>query len=78
MLRELRPPTDVPADVETPQLGEPGVLEDLVQSAGLRGVLESAGEAAVRQTIAEAAAPFRRANGSYRFEDTFRYLIARA
>ena len=34
------------------------------------------GEAEVRRLIAEAAAPFRRRDGSYRFENRFRYLIA--
>ena len=32
---------------------------------------------ALRQLIAEVAAPFRRSDGSYRFENRFRYVIAR-
>jgi hypothetical protein len=32
----------------------------------------------VRRTIVEAAAPFRRPDGSYRFENRFRYVIAEA
>ena len=32
----------------------------------------------VREAIAAAAAPFRRADGSYRFENRFRYLITEA
>jgi SAM-dependent methyltransferase len=47
----------------------------LVDSAG--GALERLGEAEVRRRVAEAAAPYRRDDGSYRFENRFRYLIAR-
>ena len=46
--------------------------------AMLSGALEHAGEAAVRATVADAAAPFRRPDGSYRFENVFRVVIARA
>jgi hypothetical protein len=45
-----------------------------------RALLVDAGEPvsedAVRHVIADAAAPFRRPDGSYRFENRFRYLIA--
>ena len=44
----------------------------------LSGALEHAGEAAVRATVADAAAPFRRPDGSYRFENVFRVVVARA
>jgi SAM-dependent methyltransferase len=40
--------------------------------------VEHAGADAVRRTTVEAAAPFRRPDGSYRFENRFRYVIARA
>ena len=46
--------------------------------AMLSGALEHAGEPAVRATVADAAAPFRRPDGSYRFENVFRVVIARA
>jgi SAM-dependent methyltransferase len=36
------------------------------------------GEDTVRRTTVEAAAPFRRPDGSYRFENRFRYVIAEA
>lgn len=39
--------------------------------------IEHSGEHAVRRAIAGAAAPFRRKDGSYRFENRFSYLIAR-
>jgi SAM-dependent methyltransferase len=41
-------------------------------------VVEHAGEEAVRRTIVEAAARFRRPDGSYRFENRFRYVVAEA
>jgi SAM-dependent methyltransferase len=46
----------------------------LIDAAG--DALERLGEAEVRRRVAEAAAPFRRRDGSYRFENRFRYVIA--
>jgi SAM-dependent methyltransferase len=46
----------------------------VVDSVG--GALDRLGEAEVRRRVVEAAAPFRRRDGSYRFENRFRYLIA--
>jgi SAM-dependent methyltransferase len=46
--------------------------------AVLSGALEHVGEEASRATIAQAAEPYRRPDGSYRFENVFRVLIARA
>ena len=40
------------------------------------GALERLGEAEVRRRVVEAAAPFRRDDGSYRFENRFRYVVA--
>jgi SAM-dependent methyltransferase len=90
-----------------PRLGEHGILEALMSSAGLAvvsaqdvsvpfavadeaglqrafaldallsGARERVGEAAVREAIARAAAPFRRPDGSYRFENVFRVVISR-
>ncbi len=47
----------------------------LIDSVG--GALELLGEAELRRRVVEAAAPYRRGDGSYRFENRFRYLIAR-
>jgi SAM-dependent methyltransferase len=43
-----------------------------------RAIVDGAGFEASRDAIAVAAAPFRRPDGSYRFENRFRYVIARA
>jgi SAM-dependent methyltransferase len=42
-----------------------------------RAIVDGAGFEASRAAIAAAAAPFRRADGSYRFENRFRYVLAR-
>jgi SAM-dependent methyltransferase len=47
----------------------------LSAGGGVLATVEHVGENTVRQVIAEAAAPYRRADGSYRFENKFRYLI---
>jgi hypothetical protein len=44
----------------------------------LCGALDQAGEQAVRATVSDAAAPYRRPDGSYRFENVFRVVVARA
>jgi SAM-dependent methyltransferase len=44
----------------------------------LFGALQRLGEDEVRRLILEAAEPFRRPDGSYRFENRFCYVIARA
>jgi SAM-dependent methyltransferase len=44
----------------------------------LCGALDQAGEHAVRAAVADAAAPYRRPDGSYRFENVFRVVVARA
>ena len=46
--------------------------------AVLCGALDHAGEQAVRATVADAAAPYRWPDGSYRFENVFRVVVARA
>jgi hypothetical protein len=63
---------DVPYEVPDRATLERAFLVD----AGFLGATMQAGEAVARTTILEAAAPFRRADGSYRFENRFRYLIA--
>ncbi|TWP46508.1 class I SAM-dependent methyltransferase [Lentzea tibetensis] len=37
--------------------------------------IEHSGEAAVAETLAEASEPFRRPDGSYRFENSYRYVV---
>jgi SAM-dependent methyltransferase len=73
------------AGLEPRESGDIGVpyeapdQETLVQAFfndALFGVLQRLGEDEVRRLIVEAAAPFRRRDGSYRFENRFRYLIA--
>lgn len=41
------------------------------------GAIETVGESGARAAITAAAAPFRRGDGSYRFENVFRYVIGR-
>ena len=41
------------------------------------GAIDAVGETAARAAITAAAAPFRRDDGSYRFENVFRYVIGR-
>jgi hypothetical protein len=48
----------------------------LLAIAPVYGVGPKLAEEVVRTTVARAAAPFRRADGSFRFENYFRYLIA--
>jgi SAM-dependent methyltransferase len=59
---------------EAPDLGT--LERALLDGAGMRPAEASADT--VRRTIADAAAPFRRPDGSYRFENTFLYLVAAA
>jgi hypothetical protein len=47
----------------------------LLAGAGFGSAVEHAGEETVRRTLADTAAPFRRADGSYRFGNRFRYLV---
>jgi SAM-dependent methyltransferase len=52
------------------------VEQAFLVDAFLLGVTEHAGEEAIRTTIDAAALPFRQPDGSYRFDNRFRYLIA--
>jgi SAM-dependent methyltransferase len=65
---------DVPYEVPDLETLERAVLA----GAGFHSAIEHAGKETVRKTIAAAAAPFRRRDGSYRFENRFRYLVAGA
>jgi SAM-dependent methyltransferase len=62
---------DVPYEAPDQETLEQSFLNDAAF-----GALQRLGEAETRRLIAEAAAPFRRRDGSYRFENRFRYLIA--
>jgi SAM-dependent methyltransferase len=48
----------------------------MLASGGVAPAIEHSGEPAVRKRIVEAAAPFRRPDGSYRLENRFSYVIA--
>jgi SAM-dependent methyltransferase len=50
----------------------------LLSAGNLRPLVERLGEAAVTAALVEAAAPFRRADGSYAFRSTFRWVLAEA
>ena len=50
----------------------------VVASGAARAAIERDGRPAVRAALAETAAPFLRADGSYRFENAFRYVVAQA
>jgi SAM-dependent methyltransferase len=65
-------------DVDVPyEAPDQETLERAFLNDAAFGALQRLGEAATRRLIVEAAAPFRRRDGSYRFENRFRYLIAR-
>ena len=67
------------ADVAVPyEVSDQEELEDafLLDARGY-GAIDAMGETASRAAIAAAAAPFRRDDGSYRFENVFRYVIGR-
>jgi hypothetical protein len=48
----------------------------LLAGGGAVLAIEHSGEDAVRKALVEAAAPFQRPDGSYRFKNRFRYVIA--
>jgi SAM-dependent methyltransferase len=70
---------------EAGQLDVPYVTPDhamleraFLAAAGFDSAVEHSGERAVRKAIIEAAAPFRQPDGSYLFQNRFRYVIALA
>jgi SAM-dependent methyltransferase len=68
-------------EVDVPQeLADRATLERALLAPGgvVRAALARSGERVVRETIAAAATPFRRPDGSYRLLNRFRYLIAGA
>lgn len=68
------------ADVDVPfETPDRATLERaLTATGGVTPAIEQSGEESVRRALVEAAAPFRRPDGSYRFENRFTYLIAEA
>jgi SAM-dependent methyltransferase len=65
-------------EVEVPyEVPDQEALEQAFLNDAAFGALQRLGEAETRRLIVETAAPFRRRDGSYRFENRFRYLIAR-
>ena len=64
-------------EVEVPyEAPDRATLEQAFLNDAQFGALQRLGEAETRRLIVEAAAQFRRPDGSYRFENRFRYLIA--
>jgi SAM-dependent methyltransferase len=65
------------AEVDVPfEVPDRATLEHAFVVDSVGGALEQLGEAELRRRVVEAAAPYRRRDGSYRFENRFRYLIA--
>lgn len=50
----------------------------LLAPGAMLPAIEHSGERLVRKTIVEVAAPFRQPDGSYRFANRYRYLVAAA
>ena len=67
---------DVAAPFEVP--GEAELQEAFRLDAVLTGALDAAGDDAVRATVAQAAAPFHRDDGTYRLENVLRVVIGRS
>ncbi len=64
---------DVPGDWSYPD--EATALRGLLSAGPVVKAIEYAGEDAVRAAIAAAVAPFRRRDGGYRLQNTFRYAV---
>jgi hypothetical protein len=73
---EPRGASEVDVPFEAPD--EETLVRALLAPGGAFVAIEHWGERAVWKAISDAAAPFRRPDGSYRIENRFRYLIARA
>jgi hypothetical protein len=68
--------SEVDVPFEAPD--ERTLVRALLAPGGAFVAIERSGEQAVRNAIRDASVAFRRPDGSYRTENTFRYLIARA
>ena len=64
-------------EVEVPfEVPDQATLERALLAPGsVAAAIDHAGEEATRRAIVEGSAPFRRPDGSYRFENVFRYVI---
>ena len=51
-------------------------IQAFCESAETAGLMQTAGEDRVQEAIANILPPFKQVSGSYRLENTFRYLIA--
>lgn len=74
----LEPASASEVDVPFEAPDEERLLRALLAPGGVSPAIKHSGEEAVRKAISDASAPFRRPDGSYRIENRFRYLIARA
>ncbi len=57
---------------------EPTLVRGQLSPGPVQVAVAEAGEERVRSVIAEALAPFRRPDGSYRLENEWHFLVARA
>lgn len=57
---------------------EPSALLGLIAAGVVERAIRHSGELAVRLSIAEAIRPFRRSDGSYAFDNEWRFLVSRA
>ena len=71
----LRPLHGALVDVPYLAPDTPTLVRDLLSAGNTRPAVEHSGFSAVRAALVDAAAPFRRADGSYRFRNTYRYLV---
>jgi SAM-dependent methyltransferase len=73
----LEPAQASEVDVPFEAPDEEMLVRALLAPGGTLLAVEHSGEGTVRKAIRDASAAFRRPDGSYRIENTFRYLIAR-
>jgi SAM-dependent methyltransferase len=74
----LEPGVTGEVDVPFEARDRPALERALLAPGAVAAAVAHSGEEAVRAALVEAAAPFRRADGSYRFENRFDYVIAPA
>ena len=72
----LEPTREEEIGVPFEAVDQPALERAMLAPGPVLMAIGHSGEEAVRDAIVAAAEPFRRPDGSYRFENTFRYLIA--
>lgn len=72
----LEPVRDDEVAVPFEAADAPTLIRGMLSAGPMALLLEHAGEDAVRETIVTASQSYARADGSYRFENTFRYVVA--